>query len=398
MKVYIVSSVPIPNGMASTKRVKCLARALKDSKVDVEVITYIRTEPYGKKTKNTVGSGMFDDVSYKYIGGKPMRSSLFLLRRFYDYCDRRALFVYLKKTLKRGDVVYMYDGNCWEFSVKLANLVHYYGAFYAKDLCELPYGDGIETEERRRNREMAYAYEFPCIDALTPISDGLYNIAKKYTRKDCAFLKVPILVDYYEYEMNDKSSEAEYPFIFHSGTLTEQKDGILGIIKAFGEIHKQDEESTLRFYSTGYAERSIHSKEIHDLIETYKIQKYVRFLGYLTEIELKDYLSKAMLVIINKYENMQNHYCFSTKLGEYLAASKPVIITDYGEAKNWVVDGVSAYVVPAGNVDALENAIRRVMENPIEARKVAEQGRLTCKESFNYHHWGEPIKNLFEKL
>lgn len=63
------------------------------------------------------------------------------------------------------------------------------------------------------------------------------------------------------------------------------------------------------------------------------------FTGYLSHEDLKDYLSKASMVIINKYRNQQNEHCFSTKLGEYLAAAKPVIITNVGEAMNWLENG-----------------------------------------------------------
>ncbi len=397
MKVFIISSVPIPNGMASTKRIKCLARAIKDSGLEVEVITYIRTEHYGKNPNNTEGRGLFNEIPYWYTGGTPIRSSNVFLRRFNDYFDKKTLLTYLKNEIKLGDVVYMYDGNNWDFSVRVAKLVHERNAFYVKDLCELPYGDNIETDKRRENREKSFKYEFPLIDAITPISEGLLEIAKKYTNRNCHFLKVPILVDFDEYRMEDESSRVDCPYIFHSGTLTEQKDGILGIIRAFGEFHKSV-NSNLKFISTGYLEKSIHAQELKTLIEYYKIEKYVSFVGFLPENELKDYLKKASIVIINKYKNMQNQCCFSTKLGEYLAACKPVIVTDYGEAVNWVKNEVTAYVVPTGNDIALMKAIQKILNEPKEAMKVAKQGQNLCKKSFDYKSWGKPIRELFESL
>ena len=197
--------------------------------------------------------------------------------------------------------------------------------------------------------------------------------------------------------MEDEAGQARVPYIFHSGTLTEQKDGILGIIKALGEIHIA-QKTELELICTGYPERSVHYKEIKELISIYHLEEKVKFLGYISEIQLKEYLKKASIVIINKYENMQNYCCFSTKLGEYLAASKPVILTNYGEAANWVKDKETGYIIPPGNVDSLKRAILDILNNPEESKSIAIQGRDLCKHSFDFHVWSKPIRKLFEKL
>jgi hypothetical protein len=242
MRVYIVTSSAIPNGMASTKRIKCLARSISSANINVEVLIYMRTERFGVPPKNKEGRGIFDGIPFSYIGGTPLRASNAIWRRFHDYADKNALLKYLEKNLQPRDIVFMYDGNQWKFSCRLAKLSHKCSAFYVKDLCEYPYGEDLETEERRKNRMKVFKKEFPLIDALTPISTGLYEIAKQYTNQECKLLKVPILVDFDKYKLDDKSNEAEYPYIFHSGTLTEQKDGILGIFKAFGEVHKKKKQ------------------------------------------------------------------------------------------------------------------------------------------------------------
>lgn len=48
--------------------------------------------------------------------------------------------------------------------------------------------------------------------------------------------------------------------------------------------------------------------------------------------KLMEYTKGASLFIIYKNENIQNKYCFATKLGEYLLSGNPVITTDVGEA------------------------------------------------------------------
>lgn len=198
-------------------------------------------------------------------------------------------------------------------------------------------------------------------------------------------------------EIKDCSDKSDTPYIFHSGTLYEQKDGILGIIEAFGKaVNKLS--SPLHLISTGNIEKSPHAKEIMKLIEQYSLHGKIKFTGYLSNDELKKKLSLASIVIINKYQNQQNFYCFSTKLGEYLAAEKPVIITNVGEAMNWLVHKTSAYIVEPSNIDKLSQAIIYMMNNSDERLAIAKKGKDLCKQSFDYLEYGEMLESLFNRL
>ena len=134
------------------------------------------------------------------------------------------------------------------------------------------------------------------------------------------------------------------------------------------------------------------------LIEQYHLEDMVKFTGFISEDELKDYLSKSSLVIINKYPTRQNNYCFSTKLGEYLAAAKPVIMTNVGEAMNWLKNGVSAYIIEPYDVDTLSDAIENILTNPEKARGIGLAGRGVCQRSFDYRNWSKPLVDFLNQL
>ena len=91
-------------------------------------------------------------------------------------------------------------------------------------------------------------------------------------------------------------------------------------------------------------------------------------------------------------------YCFSTKLGEYLAASKPLIITNVGEAMNWLKDKKSAYIIPPKDKQALANAIVKAVENPIERKRIGLNGQDVCKNSFDYRVWGKALVDFLMKI
>lgn len=394
MKFYILTGEPFPQGMAATNRIICYAKSLLIEKVDCEVIIFRRTEVYGKVANNYLGEGIFDGITFTYIGGTPLRGSNVLIRQFNDYFDKRETKRFLKNNLNKGDVIFFYAGSEIDFAEKVICIAHSKGATVVKDLGELPFGTVRENRKSIRNRQRMLSKVFPILDGFIPISDSLFDLAKNNASKTATILKVPIMVDFSKYELPDRSDEVEIPYIFHSGTLSEQKDGILGMIEAFGMASKMM-SMPIKFISTGFMNSSPHSKEIADLIKTYDLQDKLVFTGYLSHDELREYLSKASLTIINKYATQQNRYCFSTKLGEYLAAGKPVIMTRVGEAVNYLKDGETAFFVEPGDVAQLSEKIRFVLTHREIAIKVGKNGKNLCKEVFDYRVYGNKLVQSF---
>lgn len=397
MKVYILTREPFPNGMAATNRIKCYAKAILERGVLCEVLICTRTEVYGKPPKNTIGEGFFENIHYKYIGGTPLRGSNVILRQINDRMDKMRTMLYLFKHLREGDIVLGYCGVFLHFINNIINIAHRKKAKYIRDLCELPYGTSQETVKNIKLRKLTLTKQFPKCDGFIAISDALVSLAEKCKRGNAKILKVPILVDFEKYCITDKSNEIDVPYIFHSGTLYEQKDGILGMIEAFGIALRQI-PFPIRFISTGKPENSPHKEAIYGLIEKYQLKDKLLFTGYLSESELKDYLSKASLVIINKYDTQQNKYCFSTKLAEYLAASKPVIITKVGEAMNWLTDNKDAYIVETQRTDALAEKIVDAFTEVQKRHVIAENGFKTCKNSFDYRNYSKQLIDFFSQI
>lgn len=396
MKVYIITGEPFPNGMAAVSRIKNYAKAIKDGGIDVEILIYRRTEVYGR-VNNTKTIGIYEGIPYKYIPCTTLRNRFRLLRFIHDMYDQRKTATYLKHTLKRGDVLFFYMAGRADLMLHYIHIAHECGAFCVHDLCELPYGTGAETEKVIRMRKFSLTQVFPQLDGVVSISNTLMELVKQYTKPSCLHIKIPILVDFNQFYLADRSTEVQTPYIFHAGTLYQQKDGILGMIEAFGKAVRRIPKP-VKFISTGYIENSPHREDIKRLIIQYQLKDKLAFTGYLASDELQDYLSKASCVIINKYRTQQNQYCFSTKLGEYMAAGKPVIITKVGEATNWLEDGKTAYIVEPENTEALADAIVNVLAHPEISCKIGLSGQEFCRHNFDYHNWSKPLSEFLNKI
>ena len=88
----------------------------------------------------------------------------------------------------------------------------------------------------------------------------------------------------------------------------------------------------------------------------------------------------------------------ATKLGEYLAAARPVVITDVGEAMNWLEDGKTAYVTPHGDTRALSDAIVKVLSDPEGRERIGLNGRDLALASFDCMAWSKPLSDFISSL
>ena len=391
MKVFIITTSSFPNGMADTKRIICYAKAILTGGGECEVVIYKRNSGFGNYSKE----GVEDGIPYHYVGNSPKRSKQIILARITDIIDRVKLLFYLKKHVCKDDVIFCYGSL---YTTILINRMHNKGIKIVSNLTEYPFLSKNRSSLSRIFKHNLLNRIFPRFDGVIAISDALMSYAAQYVSSRCQLLKIPILVDFEKYCMEDLSFEGNgRPFIFHAGSLVESKDGIMGMIEAFGKfisVFKLDVD----FISTGLIENSPHSKELHDLIHQYHLEKRVHFVGFLDNEKYLDYLQRARLVIINKKETLQNIYCFSTKLGEYMAAGKNIIITKVGEAMNWVRNGLDVYVVAPDNTNELAEMIEYVFSHPEISKNISNQARVTCQRSFDYKNYGTKMIEYFSSL
>lgn len=397
MNVYIITKQPIPYGKAASNRIKCYVKAIISQGINCKVLIFTRTEVYGKAPKNTKKTGNYEGIEFEYMGKTPLRDSNRIIRGINDILDKLYLLFYLYKYLNQGDIVLGFADRDLKFMNTIIRLTHYKKAKFVRELCEIPYGTGKETQTTIKKRNYTFKKQFPLCDGIIAISNTLMNLAKEHTSNNCRIIKTPILVDFEKFYIPDKSSEAPIPYIFHSGTLYEQKDGVLGMFEAFGKASNILSE-TIHFISTGNPKESPQHQEILKIIDQYQISDKLTFAGYLYSEQIREYLSKASLVVINKHPNQQNLYGFSTKLGEYLAAGKPVVITRVGEAMNWLKDGESAYIVNPDDTDLLAKTIVDAFKDSEKRKSIGIKGQDVCRESFDYKKNGKQLVHFFYQL
>ena len=74
---------------------------------------------------------------------------------------------------------------------------------------------------------------------------------------------------------------------------------------------------------------------------------------------------------------------FSNSILEYMAASRPVVATDVGGAREAIEEGETGYVVAPGDDEALAARVVELLRDPARAWRMGERGRRVVEEKFS---------------
>jgi glycosyltransferase involved in cell wall biosynthesis len=124
----------------------------------------------------------------------------------------------------------------------------------------------------------------------------------------------------------------------------------------------------------------------------------VEFAGYVGRGELLELYARARALLIPLGDDGRSRARFPSKIGEYLAAARPVVTSRVGEIGRHLTDGVTAYVASPGDAAAYAARIVELLEHPEQAAAVGAAGRRLAEERFHYSSHGARLRSLIESL
>jgi glycosyltransferase involved in cell wall biosynthesis len=120
--------------------------------------------------------------------------------------------------------------------------------------------------------------------------------------------------------------------------------------------------------------------------------KYVEFIGYVDDTELKNYYRTCDLFVApSLYESFGLIYL------EAMAWGKPVIGCDVGGIPEIIEDGITGILIPPDNATALAEAIIKLKEEELRA-KIGEKGRKKVENDFSMIKMAENTYNIYRDV
>jgi L-malate glycosyltransferase len=89
---------------------------------------------------------------------------------------------------------------------------------------------------------------------------------------------------------------------------------------------------------------------------------------------------------------------FSNSILEYMAAARPVVVTDVGGAREVVTEGETGYLVPSGDDAAMAERLISLLRDRARARFMGNNGKRVIEEKFSCESQLARTEDLYDRL
>ncbi|WP_447986174.1 glycosyltransferase [Nitrospira sp. Nam74] len=153
--------------------------------------------------------------------------------------------------------------------------------------------------------------------------------------------------------------------------------------------HLADRFSTLKVFIVGNGPmKELIAQRISEL----KLTHCVEMTGELKNVPA--FFEVADIAVLPSLKNEG----FPNSVMEAMAASLPVVATDTGGTGELVIDGITGYLVPAGDPEALQNRLEKLCADPELRKKMGKAGRQRIIERFTADGMVRRFESLYEVL
>lgn len=174
--------------------------------------------------------------------------------------------------------------------------------------------------------------------------------------------------------------------ILFAGTLNDRK-GYTDLIKAFAEIAHKYKEWNIVFAGNG------DIKKAKSLADSLKIEKQVKFLGWIID-EAKDKVFKeASIFCLPSYAEG-----FPMAVLDAFAYGLPVITTPVGGLPDILVNGENALMFEPGNINELANKLEELIKNESLRNKISEASLSLSQGPFSIKNISSQLDILYTNL
>ena len=211
------------------------------------------------------------------------------------------------------------------------------------------------------------------VDSLKTIYNGID--LKKYSQKDRTDFRLTI------FDLNEQQAQV----VGTVGNLYPVK-GQTHLLQSIPLILKECPDTMFVFAGRGELEKTL-KKEAAEL----GIEAHVRFLGFVADVP-------ALLNKLDVFTLPSLAECFPLSVLEAMSHGVPPVVTDVGGNREIIDDGVSGYIVPAADHEALAEKIICLLQDKELARSIGEQACRTIQARFSMETMLSNYEHLYDRL
>ncbi|MFN8209094.1 MAG: glycosyltransferase family 4 protein [Bacteroidales bacterium] len=395
LRIVLLSHFPFPYGLAVTNRLIAYARGLAEAGHKVEVLVMKPTEDE-KALLNKETSGDYLGIKFQYTSGTTLlqRSVQGRIRASFLGYVRTLQLLSAGANRPKADLVIMVGPQSFLRTLGLWLFTRVRKISLWQERSEYPFltnKPGI-----RFQLELFLYLRITCrlLDGMIVITKALDQYFRKFLRKNVPSYILPILVEVDRFS-NTEGNRPGYSYLAYCGSMEGEKDGLPDLIRAFHLLAAEfPKEKLVLIGSTGFDGFAALKQRVVDP----GLADRVVFTGRIERDQLPGWLKGARALVLARPANKQAEGGFPTKLGEYLATGRPVVVTRTGEIPEFLTDMKDAYLATPGDPEDVAAKLRLLLSSPEQAERIGKEGLETARRCFGYKEQAEKMGEFFTSL
>lgn len=253
--------------------------------------------------------------------------------------------------------------------------------------------NGSSAMKRWSYEKLILPWHYRLFDVVFLMTDQLIEYFTPFTRKGAVVMKLPMTVDFDRFD--DLTVTHDKPYVFYAGSLSEKKDGVESLIQAFYEFNIV--KPGFNLYIAGNSNRGEGEHRLQKIIDSLSLSEKVRLLGSVSRDDMPGYLCSAWILVLPRPDSLQARGGFPTKLGEYLAGGKPVVVTRVGEIPSHLTEDEVFFISPDHIVPELKEKMIYIADNYSSAMETGRKGKIAAMAKFSLQSNKQFIETAFRK-
>jgi glycosyltransferase involved in cell wall biosynthesis len=383
LNVVFTGNFPYPSGFASTKRMQQYVDYLHEQGVRVSVLVLRGRPPL---PGNDAARGDVRGVPFAIVGRDLVAGPSLPLRALRMVRDATRT---LRASWRRGSVnILFHYGRPSLENVWLLTFARRIGFRLVHDVVEDP--DLVEGIRRRPLYNLKVWTGRRLSRCIPDWSDGLVVISRHLERKYAGFRGPMVLLPIAAaVPPGEPPRDRHDPVrIAYAGTYG-AKDGVHVLLEAFQAVRQEFPGCVLRLAGG-------RSSPLAGVPAAWR--GGVEYVGYLDDRAYARFLLEEDILCMTRIDSAYAHAGFPYKLGEYLAAGRPVVASRVGDVADYLRDGEDAVLVAPEDAQALSQALLGLLRDPDRAAAIGANGRRACEEHFNPRKNGEKLLGLLRAV
>lgn len=364
-----------PNGTGAVSRVRCYASGLVACGARPVVLIVGASAPDQSNSGNTVAAGEWNGVPFEYATGTTLSAPGFIGRRIQELRALRRLASVVLGNRDRPDAVLLY-GTVPRWGLPLRILCSVAHIPLIQDISEFP---GVDYPHRGRLRVAAHLLRLRANlwlpDGFVVITTFLHEHLRPRVRRAAWMITVPIMVEGSRFNTAAERVPGLVSYAGNFGHLEELEDLVTAAALAARRV------PSLHVEIIGAASPG-QRDSVERIVRAAGMEGRVALPGPVQAEDIPARLSRASALVLARADGLFSRAGMPTKLGEYLATGRPVVVTSTGDIPRYLHDGVDSFLVPPRDVSALADGMVRALTDE-RAAEIGLAGRDVALRSFD---------------